>query len=259
VRSLLSELNDLQALIKAAAAAPPETRIEFRDRIAAFGVDAVAAIEPWLRDDRLGAFAVRVVERAASYAANLEAVQALNGVATGTASERVMQDAAAALDRLRPNRRSPTATRRTTSTHARAGTRSPDDLVVGRTYKRRELHRDGYGGNWQSGISYPAAGDYVMLFSDPDAGREHGYNDRWSGDQYLYFGQWTGTGDMVFEVGNRAILDRSGNLHLFVAVPGDRHRYEGRFRLVRHESARTTRDGREFTAIVFVLEPIPES
>jgi hypothetical protein len=254
----LSESNDLKSLMDAAAAAPPDTRIEFRDRIAAFGPDAVAAIRPWIGDDRLGAFAVRVVERAASYSADREAVQALAAVDAGTASQRVVDDAAAALSRLRPNRPASRKPSRSNSTHAKAGTRSPDDLVVGRTYKRRELHQDGYGGNWQSGISYPANGDYVMLFSDSDSGREHGYNDRWSGDQYMYYGQWTGTGDMVFEVGNRAILERSENLHLLIAVPGDRHRYEGRFKLLRHESARTTRDSREFTAIVFVLEPIPE-
>jgi hypothetical protein len=254
----LSESNDLKALMQAASVAPPSTRIEFRDRIAAFGTDAVAAIRPWLRDERLGAFAVRVVERAASYAADREAVQALTTVVAGTASEQVVEDAAAALHRLRPKRPASTRASKSKSSHARAGTRSPDDLVVGRAYKRRELHLDGYGGNWQSGISYPASGDYVMLFSDPDAGREHGYNDRWAGDQYIYFGQWTGTGDMVFEVGNRAILERSDNLHLFVAAPGDRHQYEGRFKLARHETARTTRDGREFTAIVFVLDPISE-
>jgi hypothetical protein len=61
---------------------------------------------------------------------------------------------------------------------------------------------------------------------------------------------------MVFEVGNRAIVNRRTALHLFVAAPGG-FRYEGRFQLVRHETVRTIRDGREFQAIVFELEPLP--
>jgi hypothetical protein len=58
---------------------------------------------------------------------------------------------------------------------------APEDLVVGRVYRRRELHLAGLGGNWQSGISYPADGTYVLLFSDPDARQEHGYAVTWCG------------------------------------------------------------------------------
>jgi hypothetical protein len=248
--------RDLNGLLAEAAAADAGTRIEFRDPIAAHGEAAVHAIEPWLMDVRLGAFAIRVLERAASYGARDAAVRALRKAATATGpSPAILADASAALQHLVPKSRSPkSASGARTRSGAKAGSASPEDLVVGRIYKRRELHLQGYGGNWQSGISYPADGTYVLLFSDQGTGREHGYHDRWMGDEYLYYGQWTGTGDMVFEVGNRAILDRSNDLHLLVAVPGG-HRYEGRFRLVRDETARTVRDGREWTAIVFVLAP----
>ena len=44
---------------------------------------------------------------------------------------------------------------------------APEDLVEDKVYKRRDLHDAGLGGNQQKGISYPADGTYVLLFSDP--------------------------------------------------------------------------------------------
>lgn len=250
-------MSELKALLEEAAVAPAATRIELRDPIAAFGIEAVQAVRTWTKDPRLGAFAVRVLERAASYDAKPEAIAALREAASNSSYSVVSTDAAAALGRLAPQgpqRRKKAGTANRTA--KREVGMAPEDLIVRRIYRRRDLHLDGLGGNWQSGISYPADGTYVLLFSDPDKGREHGYIDRWSGDHYLYYGQWTGTGDMVFEVGNRAITDRSTELHLFVAAAGG-YRYEGRFRLVQHQIVRTTRDGREFQAIVFELGPIP--
>jgi hypothetical protein len=69
--------DELNALLAEAAAAPPGSRIEYRDAIARYGRLAIDRIEPWLTDERLGAFAVRVAERAASYDARAEAVRAL--------------------------------------------------------------------------------------------------------------------------------------------------------------------------------------
>lgn len=58
-------MDDLNALLREAAAAGAANRIELRDRIAAFGSEAILRLEPWLSDARLGAFAVRTIERAA--------------------------------------------------------------------------------------------------------------------------------------------------------------------------------------------------
>lgn len=44
----------LEELLQGAEAASPETRIEFRDPIAGYGIDAIGAIAPWLSDARLG-------------------------------------------------------------------------------------------------------------------------------------------------------------------------------------------------------------
>jgi len=59
-------MDDLDRLLEAASTAEPMSRIEYRNRIAAFGVAAINRLEPWLSDPRLGAFAVRTIERAAA-------------------------------------------------------------------------------------------------------------------------------------------------------------------------------------------------
>lgn len=56
----------LQVLIEQARLAGPTDRIEYRDRIAAFGSNAIAPMATWLTDDKLGAFAVRVLGAIAS-------------------------------------------------------------------------------------------------------------------------------------------------------------------------------------------------
>ncbi len=53
----------LAALLAEAAVAPPDRRIEWRDRIAPFGRRAIEGVEPWLADGALAAFAIRVIWR----------------------------------------------------------------------------------------------------------------------------------------------------------------------------------------------------
>lgn len=53
----------LADLLQEARAAAPDRRIEWRDRIAAHGALAIEAVDPWLVDTALAAFAVRVIER----------------------------------------------------------------------------------------------------------------------------------------------------------------------------------------------------
>jgi hypothetical protein len=70
---------ELDALVKQAQAAPPMKRIDWRDPIAAHGTRAIAAVQPWLTDPALAAFAVRVIERVGADDHATEAVQVLRG------------------------------------------------------------------------------------------------------------------------------------------------------------------------------------
>ena len=54
----------LASLLEQARTASPASRIEWRDRIAAFGPRAIEAVQPWLSSSVLAAFAIRVIERA---------------------------------------------------------------------------------------------------------------------------------------------------------------------------------------------------
>jgi hypothetical protein len=67
----------LDDLLAQAREAPPETRIELRDQIAAHGENAIEAMTDWLGDERLAAFAIRVLERIGREPANRDAVQAV--------------------------------------------------------------------------------------------------------------------------------------------------------------------------------------
>ena len=56
----------LAVLLEAARAASRRDRIDYRDRIAAFGPRAIAAMRAWVSDPEVGAFAVRVIESVAA-------------------------------------------------------------------------------------------------------------------------------------------------------------------------------------------------
>jgi hypothetical protein len=69
--------DDLDALLRLAADADGMSRIEFRDAIAAHGPAAVARLETWLLDPRLGSFAVVTIKAAGLGGAATEARAAL--------------------------------------------------------------------------------------------------------------------------------------------------------------------------------------
>jgi hypothetical protein len=54
----------LANLLTEAQSASPGHRIEWRDRIAAYGDRGIEAVSPWLADSVLASFAVRVIDRA---------------------------------------------------------------------------------------------------------------------------------------------------------------------------------------------------
>ncbi|HET7168490.1 MAG TPA: hypothetical protein VFI69_04750, partial [Candidatus Limnocylindrales bacterium] len=64
--------SELDGLLIAAAEAPPDTRIQYRDRIAAFGDSAVERLvsREWIGDLRYAAFAIRTIGRAGTFGAS---------------------------------------------------------------------------------------------------------------------------------------------------------------------------------------------
>lgn len=249
------ELDQILAEVSRAGRAD---RISYRDRVAAFGTDAILALEPWLADRELTAFAIRTIGRAASSDQPL-AVKVLRDALATADNPAVCADLREELRRLGVNASGQAATSRSkqkpvarnrTETDATAAL---GDLVRGRVYKRSELHASGLGGNVQKGISYPAGGEHVLLFSNPSRISETGYHDRWAdGGTFIYFGEWDGRGDMQMTGGNVRIVERSPELHVFVAL-GVGYAYEGRFECEGHGLERTLRDGAPATAIVFRL------
>jgi hypothetical protein len=126
----LSAVDDLDTLLREAAAAEGTTRIEFRDRIAAFGPEAIGRLEPWLSDPRLGAFAVRTIEHAATLTDCALAAKA--ALQRAKASGPIRGDVEDALARLRSRARasaSPQEKRNDRSTNLRRARRSPDEVM----------------------------------------------------------------------------------------------------------------------------------
>lgn len=250
--------EELHGLLIAAGEAPPDQRILLRDPIAAFGVEAVRALEDeaWIDDPRYAAFAIRTMTKAGELGARSEAVAALRRALNRGLSDVHRADAIAAIQRLGGS---------ATSTKANASGRRPaatgprvdlSELVEGRCYRRLDLHLGGLGGNRQKGISYPAGGTYVLLFSDPSKESEYGYRDAPVGSQeYRYFGEWDGTSEMSISGGNKAIVDRSPELYLFTEAACGKV-YRGRFELVSRDREPTARDGHQQVAIVFHLRKV---
>ncbi len=241
---------DLESLLIGAGESPPSTRIEFRDPIARHGAEGIEAVRPWLQDRSLAAFAIRVIRRSADFGARELAIAVLRA-AMANLEEPALSDCRVALDGLGVVATRPRAPR---SGQAAAGpVMSTNDLVQGRIYRRKDLHDHGLGGNRQKGISYGAAATEVLLLSDPGTHAEWGYRDTWQGtDSYLYYGEWSGSGDMTFTGGNQAILDRSPEIHLFTKTSGG-HQYQGRFACEGWDHVPASRDGRPWQAIVFRL------
>lgn len=99
----------LALLLNEAQVATPGTRITWRDRIAAFGPRAIEAMEPWLGQPTLAAFAVRVIEHAGLQSAEADsvAIDALRH-ARAKAPSVIKGDIDVALRHLRQGAVSPT-------------------------------------------------------------------------------------------------------------------------------------------------------
>jgi len=71
---------------------------------------------------------------------------------------------------------------------------------------KRSLIHSLYGGNQQSGISFPQNAPYIFIFTGA-AGTQHGYKDQWENDEIF---SYTGEGqldDMQFNRGNLKLKD----------------------------------------------------
>jgi hypothetical protein len=98
-------MTELEKDLEAARGADPSSRILLRDQIAAHGDAAIGPMASWVVDARLGAFAVRVLERIAVDPARRGAiVAALASVNRQRLSPEVAGDVVNALTRLRPAR-----------------------------------------------------------------------------------------------------------------------------------------------------------
>lgn len=92
----------LDELLATASAASPTERIEYRDPIATHGVNAIAAISPWLGDPQLGAFAVRVIQAVGRQGHRAAAFGALESGLGTVANEAVRGDIAAGIAEFAP-------------------------------------------------------------------------------------------------------------------------------------------------------------
>ena len=90
----------LALLLEEARTASPASRIEWRDRIAAFGPPAIEGVRPWLSSPVLAAFAIRVIERAGAVGDATLATKVLRSART-TVPPAVAADIDWALQRLR--------------------------------------------------------------------------------------------------------------------------------------------------------------
>lgn len=268
----LRELDDAEALSLGADAQGPETRpagsledlldrarhadglhrMALRDPIAAYGVDALPGLVQ-LANDGYGAFAVRTVARIAERGSRDRCLAALRSVERSRLRPGEAGDLNQAIARLAPPARRYSSPR----TRPRPSAEPLRRLVRGRSYARRDLH-DALGGNRQKGISYPADGSHVLLFSGGAGLADYGYDDGPAGDDgFEYYGEWSGAADMAMTGGNQAIVDRSPNLYLFVQRPAG-YEFLGQFELVRHRQMAALRDGREGRAIVFELRRLSD-
>ena len=101
---------ELAPLLEEAKAASPTTRIQWRDRIAAYGSRAIDGVVPWLADPVLAAFAVRVIAVVGANGDPAHATEVLR-FARHKVPAPVKEDVDWALRRLRPSPTPPPAAR----------------------------------------------------------------------------------------------------------------------------------------------------
>lgn len=136
-------------------------------------------------------------------------------------------------------------------------------FIVGALYSRQNDVHSLLGGQRQGGISTPAQSPFVIIFTG-EAGKSHGYADRWDDEGlFHYFGEGQ-SGDMRMTGGNRAInhhLKDGKRLLAFKSLGhGKPYRFDGEFicvgSYIRPDTPATR--GPDRNAIVFRLQLISQ-
>lgn len=136
-------------------------------------------------------------------------------------------------------------------------------LRPGDEVRRRAVHRV-YGGQQQGGISTPKSIDDVLIFTDPDSGKEFGY-DRHEGlredGNYSYTGEGQVGDQSIDKRGNAALIRAaaSGNVIRLFRTQEVYATYVGAFTLgnpAYWEKEIPDRNGAMRSGFVFNLEPI---
>lgn len=134
-------------------------------------------------------------------------------------------------------------------------------FVPGENYLRKEIH-DRFGGQEQGGISTPAGGRIVFLFTGEE-GQAYGYDDGFQPDgSFRYFGEGQ-VGDMSLTRGNLAVRNHSvdgRDLHLFKSRPDGQVEYVGQMVCAAVEELANVpdRDGHPRLGIAFRLVPLEQ-
>jgi hypothetical protein len=135
-------------------------------------------------------------------------------------------------------------------------------LRPGTTIQRTDIHAR-YGGNPQAGFCPSRRTRNVLIFSDPAAGEQHGYFDRWMDDGCFHYTGEGQHGDQRMDKGNAAILHHKAEhraLRLFEGTGGGVE-YMGEFEVDAKNSwyqsdAPETGGGPIRAVIVFRLRPL---
>lgn len=96
-------MTSLDEALAGARSADRLSRIDWRDRIAVYGPDAIEAVMPWVGDPELTRLAVRVIEHTAQFGDLDVAIAALGSASKVAPTPEIRADIADALARLRPS------------------------------------------------------------------------------------------------------------------------------------------------------------
>ncbi|MBB6121341.1 restriction endonuclease [Nocardiopsis algeriensis] len=128
--------------------------------------------------------------------------------------------------------------------------------------KRKHLH-DIYAGSRQGGICPSAKSPNILIFSNPESGKKHGYHDEWMSDGCFHYTGEGQHGDQSMTKGNLAILNHIEDGRALRVFQGSKDivTYKGEFTLDGEDpwyetDAPETNNGPLRKVIVFKLQPV---